>query len=399
MARVSVIARRSRRRWGAVALGVAVLLALPAATSTTLAWAATRHRAPTSATALVQRVLGSASRPYSGLAEVRGALSLPDLPRLGDLVARLGGTTRARVWWAGPTSWRVAQISLTGEQATYRSGDRLVQWDYEQSRLTDVVAPSAAPAAGGAAPAVVRLPRTDDLLPPQAARRLLAAVGPGDRVERLSGARLVAGVTAQGVRVVPGDPRSTIGHVDVWVDSGSGIPVQLTVVDAHGSTALTSAFLDLSQGPPAPQDVAIPDAPGAVHDSTTTPDLASRIQQVGPWQLPPTLAGLPASSPVVGGTATYGSGLTRFIVLPLSGRLSGAVFGAAHDGGAGAVKLARGDGLSITSGMLSLVVARGTDGEPGDPQHAYLITGLVSASVLADAAQQLLSHPPPRRSA
>ena len=408
MAGVSVVVRRSRRRWGAVALGVAFLLALPTATSSTLAWAASRSRSTEATAVLVQRVLASDARPYSGLAEIRGGLSLPDLPRLGDLVARLGGTTRARVWWAGPTSWRVAQLSLTGEQATYRSGDRLVQWDYEQSRLTDVVtlptgqaggAGSGAGGSGTSGAASIRLPRTDDLLPPQAARRLLAAVGPGDRVDPLPGARLVAGVAAQGLRVVPGDPRSTIGHVDVWVDPGSGIPVQLTVVDRHGATALTSAFLDLSQAPPPAQDVAIPPAPGTVHDSTTTPDLASRIQQVGPWQLPPTLAGLPASSPVVGGTATYGSGLTRFIVLPLSGRLSGAVFGAAHDGGAGAVKLARGDGLSITSGMLSLVVARGTDGEPGDPQHAYLITGLVSASVLADAAQQLLSHPPPRRSA
>jgi hypothetical protein len=405
VAGVSVVTRRSRRRWGAVALGVAVLLALLTATSSTLAWAAARSRSTQPAPVLVQRVLASAARPYSGLAEIRGGLSLPDLPRLGDLVARLGGTTRARVWWAGPPSWRVAQLSLTGEQATYRSGDRLVQWDYEQSRLTDVITLPSDSAAGpgsvtgGSRAPSVRLPRTDDLLPPQAARRLLAAVGPGDRVDPLPGARLVAGVSAQGLRVAPGDPRSTIGHVDVWVDPGSGIPVQVTVVDTRGATALTSAFLDLSQESPSAQDVAIPPAPGAVHDSTTTPDLASRIQQVGPWQLPPMLAGLPASSPVVGGTATYGSGLARFIVLPLSGRLSGAVFGAAHDGGAGALKLARGDGLSITSGMLCLVVARGTDGDPGDPQHAYLITGLVSASVLADAAQQLLSHPPPRRSA
>ena len=363
-----MVAHQSRRRWVTVALGVAGLLALPSVTSTALAWTTTRDGAAApSASVVIQRVLASAAQPYAGLAEIRGGLSLPDLPRLGDLVARLGGTSRARVWWAGPSKWRVALVSLTGEQATYRDGDRLVTWDYEQSRLTDVVGPAGAgqPAGNAATTATVRLPRTDDLLPPQAARRLLAAVGPADRVEPLPGTRLVAGVAATGLRVVPGDRRSTIGHVDVWVDPDSGLPVEITVVDTRGSTALTSRFLDLTRAAPSARDVAVPDAPGAVHDSTTTPDLVSRIQQVGPWRLPAALAGFPAATALTGGTATYGSGLARFIVLPMSARLADAVFDAAHDGGAGQLKLARGNALAITSGMLALVVAQGTDGATG----------------------------------
>jgi hypothetical protein len=392
-----VVARQSRRRWVAVAGVVAVLAVAPSAASSALAWAARHDAAPRApAAVLVQQVLASATQRYSGLAEIRGGLSLPDLPRLGDLVARLGGTSRVRVWWAGPASWRVALVGLTGEQATYRDGDRLVTWDYEQSRLTDVVGPAGIgqTAAGSAR---IRLPRTDDLLPPQAARRLLAAVGPGDRVEALPGTRVVAGVAASGVRVVPGDRRATIGHVDVWADPVTGLPVEIPVVDARGSTALTSRFLDLTRAAPSAQDVAVPQAPGAVHDSTTTPDLVSRIQQVGPWRLPQALAGFPAATALTGGTATYGSGLARFIVLPMSARLADAVSDAAHDGGAGPLKLSRGDALAITSGMLSLVVATGADGQPGDPPHAYLIAGLVAPSVLATAAQQLLSDPPPRR--
>jgi outer membrane lipoprotein-sorting protein len=391
-----VVTRQSRRRWVTVALGVCALLVAPPAASSALAWAATRDRAPAlSAAALVARVLGSAPVPYSGLAEIRGGVSLPDLPRLGDLVAELGGTTRARVWWAGPSSWRVSVVGSTGEQGTYRDGDRLVLWDYEGSRLTDVLTDVTGGSTGGGPS--IRLPRADDLLPPQAARRLLAAVGPGDRTQALPGVRLVAGVPVTGLRVTPGDPRSTVGHLDVWVEPGRGLPVQLTVVDTHGVTALTSTFLDLDTAAPSAADVAIPGAPDAERDTTTTPDLASRIQQAGLWQLPDTLAGMPASAPITGGAATYGSGLARFVVLPLPGRFSGEVLAAAKQGGAGKLTVTGGEALSVARGMLSLVVARGSTTGSGEPLHAYLIVGLVSPTVLATATRELLAHPPPRR--
>jgi len=383
---VSVVAGASRRRWAGVALGVVVLLAAPAAVAATVDRASTGTASPVLAPASLARlVLRSTSVPYSGLTEISANLGLPDLPRLGDLAARLGGTTTARVWWQGPDHYRVATVTTTGEQDLYRSGPRLVTWDYEQGRLTEVI---------GTPP--VRFPRTDDLIPPQVARRALAAAGPDDLVQSLPGRRRVAGLVLTGLRLVPADSRSTVGHVDLWVHPGTGLPVQVIVVDRSGATSLVSQFLEVALAAPAPLDVQVPAATGAVHDTTTTPDLATRIQQVGAWRLPDSLAGLAVTTPAGGGTAVYGSGLVRFTVLPVSSRLAGQLLSAAHNAQASSLPTTGGEALAITAGLFNLVVARGT-GEPPGQQHAYLVAGPVSVTVLQAATQQLLADPPPPR--
>ena len=316
------MSRQSRRRWATVALGTALLVTVPPATLGAIEWVTTRGSTapPAPPRELLLLALRSSSVPHSGLVQSRGLLALPDLPRLGNTVDLLGGTTRSRVWWAGPTSWRVATMTPTGEQGTYRDGERLVNWDYEESRLTDILGTT-----------TLRLPRPDDLLPPQAARRLLVGVGSGDRVSSLTPTRVVAGVAAQGIRVVPGEARSTIGSIDVWVDPRTGLPVQVSLADAQGLTAFDATFVDLEQQPPDPADVGIPSAPGSVQDATTTPDIVTGILQRWHWQLPSSLAGLPATAPVVGGTAAYGPPLAQFVVLPLSPRLAGRVLDAATD--------------------------------------------------------------------
>jgi hypothetical protein len=375
---VSVVTNQARRRWAVVAAGVAVLLGLPAVVS-----AAERARpgAPVpSASVLVQRARASSRVAFSGLAESVGALGLPDLPNIGDVGARLGGSTRTRVWWARADSWRVDVLNSTGEQGIYDRHGQLVRWDYEQARLVSVLAPVV-----GTAP--VRLPRADDLLPPQAARRLLAGLGPSDQVQGLPGRRRVAGRAAAGVRIVPGDRRSTIGHVDLWLDPGSGLPLAVDVIDLHGVTALRSAFTQLAFGAPKDSVLRIPKAPGVAHDVTSEPDLASRLDLFVGGRLPDRLAGLDASAPVVGGTATYGTGLVRFVVLPLPGRLADQVFDAARSGGAGELALTRGQAVLFSSGLVDLVAVR------GDYGHAYLITGLVDGQVLSSAAQELLEQP------
>jgi hypothetical protein len=383
---MSVVTHQARRRWAAVVAGLGVLAAAPAATSAASSWAvaATSDDGPAPApSVLVARALASTAVPHSGLAESRGNLGLPDLPRLGDVAARVGGVTRTRVWWAGPTAWRVDVLAATGEQGVYGDGSRTVLWDYERGRLTDV---TGAPR--------VRLPRADDLLPPQAARRLLGGLGPADRLQPLPGRRTVAGRSAPGVRVLPADARSSIGHIDVWLDPVEGLPVEIDVVDTHGVTAMQSRFTTLDLAPPDRSVVTVPAAPGVVHDSTTEPDLVGRIQRTGAWRLPGSLAGLPSSEPIVGGTASYGSGLVRILVLPISPRLAGQTLTAVRSGGGTPLGLPGGEALLVSSGVLDLVVARGSDG-----QHAYLIAGLVSAQVVTAAARELLASPPPRRSA
>jgi hypothetical protein len=375
---VSVVTQQARRRWAIVAAGVLVLLCLPVASSATRSLMVNLidndRTAEPSAKVLMKRALASVEVPHSGLAGSTGTLGLPDVSQLSEVAAVLGGTTRTRVWWAGEESWRVDVLSPAGEHGTYQNGGRTVLWDYEQARLTEVV---------GTSP--IRFPRADDLLPPQAARRLLAGVGSGDRLEVLPGRRSVAGLSAVGLRIVPGDRRSTIKHVDVWLDPDQGLPVAIDVVDSLGVAALRSAFIELELAAPTASAIQVPLAKGAVHDVTDAPDLATRIQLfAGEW-LPDRLGGMPTSEPIVGGTATYGPGLVRFVALPLPGRLGDQVFTAARTGGGKELKFPiAGEAVLISRGLVTLVVVRGGD------QRSYLIAGPVSGQLLTDAAQTLL---------
>lgn len=376
---MSVVTQQARRRWAIVVAGVLVLLCAPVATSVMTSLVGqlggVDRTAVPPAQVLLKRALASTRVPHSGLAESIGTLGLPDLSQLTEVSAALGGRTRTRVWWAGENSWRVDVLSPTGEHGIYGNGDRTVLWDYEQARLTEVV---------GTSP--IRFPRADDLLPPQAARRLLAGVGSGDRLEVLPGRRSVAGLRAEGLRIVPGDRRSTIKLVDVWLDPERGLPVAIDVVDSLGVTALRSKFIELERTAPKTSVIQVPSASGILLDVTDAPDLAARIQRFnGIGSLPESLAGVAASDPIVGGAATYGTGLVRYVVLPLPGRLGDQIFDAASTGGGSALDLPTGDeGVLVSSGLVNLVVVRGVD------QRSYLIVGLVSGELLTDAARSLL---------
>ena len=124
---------RMRRawRWWVVLAAVAVLIALP--------WLVQRLPADVADVApaeLAARITASADRPYSGSVETRGAVLLPDIPGAETATGLLGGTSRLRVWVAGPDSWRVDLLTRTGEQDTYAGERRITQWDSERRLVT-----------------------------------------------------------------------------------------------------------------------------------------------------------------------------------------------------------------------------------------------------------------------
>lgn len=383
-----MVAMQTRGRWAVVALGVALLLAVPTAVPVVRAAVAGVDADPpaSSALELVGRALGSSAVAHSATAETRGTLGLPDLPALGGVAGLLGGTTRTRVWWSSAEAWRVDTTTTTGERGDYGVGADVVSWDYEGESLTFTAGVSGL--AGGDR---VRLPRAEDLLPPQAARRVLASVGPDDRLEVL-GRRLVAGRVTTGVRAVPGDDRSTLGRVDVWIDDATGLPLELRVVGPDGLDALVSTYLDVRLGAPPAAVLEPPAAPGARRE-VGRPDVVSLADLESPWVLPDQLAGLSSSPTAAGGTAAYGDGLTRFAVVPITSRLAGDVLSAARRNGALPLDLPRGEAALVGTPLLNLVVARGDD-----RQHAYVVAGLVGPSTLEDATRTLLAEPPPPRS-
>jgi hypothetical protein len=360
------------RRWAIVVAGAVLIVAAP-----TLAGRVSRsHAAPPAPAELVQRALRSATVPHQGLVESRGSLGLPDVRRFGDVAALLGSTTRARVWWSSPDAWRVARLLATGEQDLYGTGaGALVSWDYERNvRRTTIGAEN------------VRLPRVDDLLPPQAARRLLAMLAPADLVAA-GPARRVAGIEAAGLHVVPGSPDSTVGALDVWVDPGSGLPLAVAVRDRGGLTTLETSFLDVDLRRPSAAELTPPEPQGARIEIGDAPDLAPLVDRYPPDGFPWALAGRRRVVGVLHGTATYGSGLARFVVIPLPP-------GAADDV-LDAMRL-RTKVQDVPAGQLAVIdagIVTAGVAVAGSGQGSYLLAGLVTPDLLTGAGKDLLAAP------
>ncbi len=359
--------RRGREigwRWALVALGLAVLVALPALVA---ALPAGDTAAP--ATDLRARVLASAQLPFSGYAISTGGLTLPVDDALTGVADLLSDQTTMRAWYRGPEDWRVDVVTATGETGTHRDASGTWTWTYADQR-----------ASRGAEPPLA-LPTAPDLLPSALGRRLLSEATDAE-LSRIDPVR-VAGRDALGVRYTPAAPAASVQAVDIWVDPNTGLPLRV-VVRAAGSTvpALDTRFLDLSTSAPAPVTTAFtPPAGAAISSATdlTTLDLGRRLSQV---QLPGSLVGLDrrAAAGVPGAIGVYGTGVTQLAVTPLPGRAAGSLR-AQLAATPGAVV----DGLGVRSAAgplgLMLVGSRETG--------SFLLAGTVTLDALAAAAQQL----------
>jgi hypothetical protein len=369
---VSVVRRQAQRRWLAVACGFALLCGLPAVIG---AWPV--PDSPLSATALRARMLASANVPYQGYVESSVDLDLPSLPDLGDVSSLLDGITDQYAWYRSPGQWRSDVITASGEDDTYQTSQGTFQWSYSANLLTQII---------GAQP--VRLPRAADLLPPALALRLLSFASSATKISRLPSQR-VAGVDAAGLRLLPDDPDSTVGAVDIWADPGNGLPVQVDIF-THGSAQpiLVARFLDLSEGLPSLADVTPAPAPGVGTTVTALPDVSGIVDRFGP-PLPSQIAGqsqVPAPSGLAD-VAAYGAGFSRFAVLPLPSRVGQSALNAAQSAGAGGVKLSSGGtGALIETPLLTVLLAQSQFGGP-----VYLLTGAVTPTLLVQAGSDLLN--------
>jgi len=372
---MGVVRVQAGRRWSVVAVGTLALVAAPHV------WAARPSpSSQVSATTLVQRVEHSGSVGYSGLADIRGSLGLPDLPRLGDVGALLGGSTRARVWWGGPTSWRVDTLSATGERDLYYGDTVLTQWDFEDHERVLTYGQARA-----------RLPRTDDLLPPQLARRVLSGVGSGDAVERI-GTKRAAGIAAAGIRVTPGDSRSTVSAVDIWADPRTGLALEVDVRDVgHTDPAISASFESVHLGAP-DRLVVVPRLPADAPVSRRSfADLADAADRFGEVVLPATLAGDVRGEDLLGSGSveTYGTGLSRFSVLALPDNVGRRVTESARTNGGQPLDVPGGDVLLLPSRLLTAVVVYAPATRVG-----YLVVGTVDRDTVQQAATELLANQP-----
>lgn len=359
-------------RWGVVAALLAVLLSLPS-----FAGALPTGRSSLSPAGLLERIRTSDSVAWSGYGESRGALVLPDVRELGELPGLFAGTTRTRAWWRGPDRWRVDALTLVGEVDTTRDPDGGWTWSSADRRALRIVGELD-----------VRLPTAADLLAPALGRRL---AGTQDTEVSALPPRRVAGRSADGIRLVPGDPgRTTVRSVDLWADVTTGLPLRVEV-SAVGAErpVLTAVLLDLSLSPPSLDLTDFPrprDADVTVGDA---PDVAALADRFAPYLLPDELAGLPrrARSPLStgGGVGTYGDGFTALAVLPLPDDVGRRLVQRLDDEGDG--RTAR-----VATPLVNALVGLGAD------DRAYLVVGTVPKDLLTTALVQLRADPPPRRS-
>ena len=378
--------RATAGRWAVALTGTIAIGLLPSALAALPANGSGRTPRQT-----ITAARASASISHEGFVETTGSLGLPDLPQLGEVAALLGGTTHARVWWRSPTAWRVDRVTPTGESDTYAWRGKLHTWDFESNRARTVLAESS-----------VRLPRVDDLLPPQAARRVLAGVTRDDQLSALPAER-IAGRSADGVRIVPVATDTTVGRIDLYVDSASGLPLSLLLYPRGSSNAaLSSRFLDVRLGRP-DSGVLTPRIPQRVpNEPVTVPDLAAAIDVFAPFELPDRLGSFERSRDLVslGGTVTYGVGLARFIVLPLPPELGRSALTAATEGGGVQLTVSGGSAVQIGTPLLNAVIAH-SEQESGPSLdrrgRSYLIAGLVGHDTLTAAVTALFDDPPPGR--
>jgi hypothetical protein len=367
---LTVVRGQARRRWLVVAAAVAALLAAPAVV------AALPTGAPAvDLTRLVARMRASAGQPFEGYAVSSGTAGLPALPQLSDVADLLDGDSRLRIWYASPWRWRVDVIDTGSERDTYQVVDAQLTWDYGRSTLTALEGPP-----------LVRLPRGADLVPPDLARRLLAGTA-ADRLSALP-AKRIAGIAAAGVRVTPASRYTTVGHVDLWADPATGLPLEVSVTGRRATEpVLVTRFMDVALHMPN-DDVLTP--PGVregigytVVDSTdVVQDLSRRLAV----PLPDNLAGQPRARTDLGGVATYGSGLAQFVVVPVPRDLGYDAERRALRGGGKRYDFPDGDGVLIATPLVSVLAM---DSHP--VRRTYLLAGLVDPSLLRQAGAELSS--------
>jgi hypothetical protein len=369
---VSVVRPQARRRWLVVACGVALLCGLPSIIA-----ARPVPDSSLSAVALRARILASAGVAYQGYSESSVSLGLPNLPDLGQVSTLLDGITDQYTWYLSAGRWRADIITAAGENDTYQTSQGTYLWDYSSNLLTQIV---------GTQP--FRLPRAADLLPPALARRLLSYASPADHISRLPSQR-IAGVDAAGLRLLPADRVTTVGEIDVWADPANGLPVEVTVT-GRGATqpVLVTRFLDLNERPPALATVTPAPAPGVGVTTTRLPDVSGTLKGLGPL-LPSHLAGMSrvASPGGLADIAAYGTGFSRFAVLPLPSRVGDSALDAADNAGAGGVTLAGGvTGALVQTPLVNVLLVQAAGGGP-----VYLLTGTVAPSLLVRSGSDLLA--------
>jgi outer membrane lipoprotein-sorting protein len=158
------------------------------------------------------------------------------------------------VWYASPAHFRLAVPQSLSENDVIRDGRTAWLWQSTLNKVTKFALP--AHPAGRPVPA-------QPLTPDQAAKQVLAAVGPTTTVSVATNVT-VADRAAYALVLAPKDTRSLIGQIQIAVDGRNGVPLRLQVF-ARGASkpAFQVGYTEIHYVTPAPADLSFTPPSGA----------------------------------------------------------------------------------------------------------------------------------------
>lgn len=213
---MSAVPKFSRRsRWAVPAGIVAAVAAVGIASAITVAQAAPALP-PRTPAQLLAAVAGPGNvPPLTGTVVETASLGIPQLPGSESptsITSLLAGSHTVKVWYDGPQRVRLAVPVQMGETDLIRNGTTAWLWQSDSDSVTRILLPKHR---GGEREPV--MPRTP-LTPQQAAKQVLAAVGPTTRVTSEANVA-VAGQAAYQLVLAPKSSGSLIGKITIALDA------------------------------------------------------------------------------------------------------------------------------------------------------------------------------------
>jgi outer membrane lipoprotein-sorting protein len=391
MAAVPKFSRRSR--WVVPAGVVAAVAAVGIASAITAAQAAPALP-PRTPAQLLAAVAGPGNvPPLTGTVVETASLGIPQLPgstNPNTITSLLAGSHTVKVWYDGPRRVRLAVPDTMSETDFIRNGTTAWLWQSNSDSVTKILLPKHR--VGQREPVMPRTPLT----PQQAAKQVLAAVGPSTRVTTEANVT-VAGQAAYQLVLAPKSSSSLIGKITMALDAQHlTVPLRVQVFAKGASApAFQVGYTSISFVTPAAGNFAFtPPAGAKVH--TVGSDLPSGWTGYAP---------APAQQGRYSGVRVIGKDWTSVAVLPAAalsevagrgnaagvagqaarsasgggGQVSGAAVLGALLGAAHPVHGAWGSGRLLHTSLVSMLIT----------SNGHVLIGAVTPSVLYAAAAQV----------
>ncbi len=385
-----VLSFSRRARWAVPAGAMAAVAAVGVASAITVAQAAPALPARTPAQLLAEVAGQAAPPPLTGTVVETASLGIPQLPGIGgqtSVTSLLAGSHTLKVWYGGPRQLRLAVPVPMGETDLIVNRTTAWLWDSSTNSVTRILLPQGRERAPS-------MPSRVPLTPQQAARQVLAAVGPSTRVTTETNVT-VAGQAAYQLVLSPRDSRSLIGKVTIAVDGQHpGVPLRVQVF-ARGAAgpAFQVGYTSISFVRPAPANFAY------------SPPSGARVRTVaGPGVGWTGYAPLPPGPPADVGTQLIGKDWLTVAVFPQSA-LAGLGDGNGASAAGQAARSVSGNGGSVDSAAIVAALLKSAHPVHGAwgsgrllhmslisvliTSNGHVLVGAVAPAVLYAAAAQV----------